>query len=652
MDFSTSRRTSTTRSTTSSVDIVIPRSRTSQNNILLPTKRSSPRTNGVTSKPPATGATSRSATSRSTTSPSAALNDDTSNNATTDPFDPYTYTPHTSLPPITPRPSSQPPIDATVTILDRTIPSNGMPLYRLHIRSSSPGASEVELLVPLTRIGGFVSSAQLEEFENGIFRREGVKAVEREREALNGAAMRRLAHKNGALEREGEERGVKRKRGPGRPPKKSYLVQAESTEESKSTSRTSSSVAAEVPRRTAYVEVSVTPSSRDATTQRSEEDTVKAQRTKEGIIEAQQYAPRSPQPLKAADPVQRSGPSSPPQPELDGHMHDDVEIRDIGVKSSFNGEVDDIEDEDEDELALPATLSNRYPSAPSPRISFYPSRSSRLSPTSRPPRSSFKTEISETSDEDEIEDDEIQNANSITRPSQQLRQENNSARLPIRASAPDIPVANRTGCPQHPQRRRTGCKICHPTAKFETWRQQLEKIKAPPTRLPAERGTGAKLKSGATKEKNKNTQGSRTSLSKPAPGSNQVSQPRSLSIPAAANAASPRSRAVSGSTDRSPAQTSSPNNPDNILDEGEDISEGEYEIEAILSDKLIAGERSYFVKWLGYDYASGSWMRESDLTDAEELVAEYLRRKREAGVESVGDDEDDDEEMGEESEEE
>jgi len=169
--------------------------------------------------------------------------------------------------------------------------------------------------------------------------------------------------------------------------------------------------------------------------------------------------------------------------------------------------------------------------------------------------------------------------------------------------------------------------------------------------LPAERGGGAKAKSGVSKEKNKNTQGSRTSLLKPAPGSNQVSQPHSLSGPTAANAASPRSHAVSGSTDRSPAQTSSPNNPDNILDEGEDISEGEYEIEAILSDKLIAGERFYFVKWLGYDYASGSWMRESDLTDAEELVAEYLRRKREAGVEGVGDDEDDDEEMGGESEE-
>ncbi|KAJ9664593.1 methylated histone binding [Coniosporium apollinis] len=660
MDFTTSRRTSATRSTSSSTHILNTRSKVIHSDLLLPPKRSSPRTNGFTTNPP-TGETSRS------TSPNTAddttLNDEVNHNGDSEPFDPYTYTPHTSLPPITPRPSSQPPIDATVTILDRSIPSTGMPLYRLHVISSSPGASKHELQVPLTRIGRFVSAGQLEEFENGLFRREGAEARERERgEALNGtAAMRRAAHKNGALDRvEGDTRGVKRKRGPGRPPKKSFLVQVESTEStegSKSESRGSSAVTADGPRMKAYVEVSVTPLSGIATRQRNEEATVKAQRSEEVTLEAQRYAPRSPQPLRAADHAQRPKSFFPQQLSTGDHVRDDLATQDTGVKSTVNGEDDDIEDVDEDELALPVPLQNRHLSAPSPRVPSYPPRrlplshSPQPSPSPRLPRAPYKAEISETSEEDEIKDDQTQDANFNKRPSQQLRQENNTARLPIRATAPDVPVANRTGCPQHPQRRRAGCKICHPTPKSETWRQQLEKIKAPlsrPTKpSPAERGSGAKVKSGVAKTKQENAHRLKSSPSKPAAGSKQRSQSHSHPLSTTAEPVSLQSRGTTHFA-RSPIQPSSNNPNENILKhEDEDMSEGEYEIEAILSDKLINGERSYFVKWLGYDYTSGSWMKESDLTDAEEMVEEYLLRKMEAGVDGVLDD---DEELGEDSE--
>ncbi|KAJ9634653.1 methylated histone binding [Coniosporium tulheliwenetii] len=569
--------------------------------------------------------------------------------ATANPSTP-TPTPPTPPSPNNPRPSSQPPIDATVTILDRSIPSTGMPLYRLHVISSSPGASKHELQVPLTRIGRFVSAGQLEEFENGLFRREGAEARERERgEALNGtAAMRRAAHKNGALDRvEGDTRGVKRKRGPGRPPKKSFLVQVESTEStegSKSESRGSSAVTADGPRMKAYVEVSVTPLSGIATRQRNEEATVKAQRSEEVTLEAQRYAPRSPQPLRAADHAQRPKSFSPQQLSTGDHVRDDLATQDTGVKSTVNGEDDDIEDVDEDELALPVPLQNRHLSAPSPRVPSYPPRrlplshSPQPSPSPRLPRAPYKAEISETSEEDEIKDDQTQDANFNKRPSQQLRQENNTARLPIRATAPDVPVANRTGCPQHPQRRRAGCKICHPTPKSETWRQQLEKIKAPlsrPTKpSPAERGSGER----ASSEELAVEAGSRLKATLTVAFSSFVNYGRTRLSPVTWYYPF---RSL-------PIQPSSNNPNENILKhEDEDMSEGEYEIEAILSDKLINGERSYFVKWLGYDYTSGSWMKESDLTDAEEMVEEYLLRKMEAGVDGVLDD---DEELGEDSE--
>ena len=61
-----------------------------------------------------------------------------------------------------------------------------------------------------------------------------------------------------------------------------------------------------------------------------------------------------------------------------------------------------------------------------------------------------------------------------------------------------------------------------------------------------------------------------------------------------------------------------------------DLVEGneEYEVEAILSHRLHKNrETTYLIKWKGYDSSENSWEPESNLTNAEEELDDYKRRR-------------------------
>ena len=54
----------------------------------------------------------------------------------------------------------------------------------------------------------------------------------------------------------------------------------------------------------------------------------------------------------------------------------------------------------------------------------------------------------------------------------------------------------------------------------------------------------------------------------------------------------------------------------------------EYEVEAILSHRLHKNcETTYLIKWKGYDSSENSWEPESNLTNAEEELDDYKRRR-------------------------
>lgn len=50
----------------------------------------------------------------------------------------------------------------------------------------------------------------------------------------------------------------------------------------------------------------------------------------------------------------------------------------------------------------------------------------------------------------------------------------------------------------------------------------------------------------------------------------------------------------------------------------------EYEVAAILDDKVIRRKQYFLVSWKGYDAASNTWEPISNLDNSKELVEEYL----------------------------
>jgi len=54
-------------------------------------------------------------------------------------------------------------------------------------------------------------------------------------------------------------------------------------------------------------------------------------------------------------------------------------------------------------------------------------------------------------------------------------------------------------------------------------------------------------------------------------------------------------------------------------------AEEEYEVEAVLNDKLLDDGRFYEIKWVGY--AETTWEAQDNLADATKLVGEYWKEK-------------------------
>jgi hypothetical protein len=54
----------------------------------------------------------------------------------------------------------------------------------------------------------------------------------------------------------------------------------------------------------------------------------------------------------------------------------------------------------------------------------------------------------------------------------------------------------------------------------------------------------------------------------------------------------------------------------------------EYEVEAILAHRKIGRQMQYLVKWKGYDPSNNTWEPERNLTNMEELLEEYKKRKK------------------------
>jgi hypothetical protein len=52
---------------------------------------------------------------------------------------------------------------------------------------------------------------------------------------------------------------------------------------------------------------------------------------------------------------------------------------------------------------------------------------------------------------------------------------------------------------------------------------------------------------------------------------------------------------------------------ENDDDDDEDDEDGVYEVESISDSKMVAGQRMYLVKWLGYDDNMATWEPESNL---------------------------------------
>lgn len=84
-----------------------------------------------------------------------------------------------------------------------------------------------------------------------------------------------------------------------------------------------------------------------------------------------------------------------------------------------------------------------------------------------------------------------------------------------------------------------------------------------------------------------------------------------------------------------PDSTAAGDNDDAASDEAED----EYEIEYIVShsqETTTAGQLSYFVKWKGYPDSENSWVYESDMGGAQEMIQEYWAKVPGKKVKKMG----------------
>ena len=54
----------------------------------------------------------------------------------------------------------------------------------------------------------------------------------------------------------------------------------------------------------------------------------------------------------------------------------------------------------------------------------------------------------------------------------------------------------------------------------------------------------------------------------------------------------------------------------------------EYEVEAILTHRRYRGKYQYLVKWKGYDSSENTWEPEQNLTNMEELLDDYKKRRK------------------------
>ncbi|PWY97793.1 hypothetical protein BCV70DRAFT_166278, partial [Testicularia cyperi] len=72
-------------------------------------------------------------------------------------------------------------------------------------------------------------------------------------------------------------------------------------------------------------------------------------------------------------------------------------------------------------------------------------------------------------------------------------------------------------------------------------------------------------------------------------------------------------------------------------DEGGEDDE-EYEIEYIVShsDKMVDGQMSYFVKWQGYPDSENTWVFESDMGGAQEMIQEYWAKQPKKQLKKMG----------------
>ncbi|KAJ1018143.1 hypothetical protein NDA16_005009 [Ustilago loliicola] len=75
-----------------------------------------------------------------------------------------------------------------------------------------------------------------------------------------------------------------------------------------------------------------------------------------------------------------------------------------------------------------------------------------------------------------------------------------------------------------------------------------------------------------------------------------------------------------------------------VAGEGNDVSEDEYEIERIVShsDGTVDGQLSYYVKWKGYPDSENSWVFESDMGGAQEMIQEYWAKVPKKVVKKMG----------------
>ena len=59
-------------------------------------------------------------------------------------------------------------------------------------------------------------------------------------------------------------------------------------------------------------------------------------------------------------------------------------------------------------------------------------------------------------------------------------------------------------------------------------------------------------------------------------------------------------------------------------------NELEYEVAAILDDKVMRGRQHFLVAWKGYDASSNTWEPAANLSYAKDLVTQYIEKKNSA----------------------